>query len=104
MTEHRDAIGKFIIPDDLLETTRKYVPPTIENEVDTSTETPWGNIDISDGPKIWTIVKQIKSSDGKSVHTIERKERNLRCSCQSFKIRKVGSCKHTKLVAKELGL
>lgn len=97
MSSFKDSLGGFIIPPHLLEAAAKYAtenPTTAGGIFDT-------RITSTDD---WSTVKVIKSSSSDATHRVLRKGNELRCTCQGFKIGKKGFCKHTKLVAKELGL
>ncbi len=96
MNTFRDRLGGVNIPDYLFEKIKDYVPPPAKVEP----ERP--KIDF--GPADWTLVKTFNSSKGSSVHRVEQKGRELRCTCQGFRIQKKGYCKHTELVKRELGL
>ena len=89
-----DNLGGVFIPEHLIALAQKYVPDVKPNE----------NGKFDPGPTIWTLVKTFNSSKGNSTHRVERKENELRCTCQGFKIQKKGYCKNTKQVAKELGI
>jgi hypothetical protein len=95
MTNYSDRLGGVIIPDFLFEKVKDYVPPA-------RVETP--EPVVIDGPADWMLVKTFNSSKGSSVHRVEQKGRELRCTCQGFRIGKKGYCKHTEMVKKELGL
>jgi len=95
MTIYRDNLGHFYIPPHLLELSEKYVPE----------QSTYEQVFAPDpGPAVWTVVKSFKASKGTATHTVERKGNELKCSCQSFRIQKTGSCKHTVAVADELGI
>jgi hypothetical protein len=95
MSNYHDRLGGVIIPDFLLDKVKEYVPP-----VPTNIPEPV----VIDGPADWTLVKTFNSSKGNSVHRVEQKGQELRCTCQGFRIQKRGFCKHTEQVKKELGL
>ena len=99
MSKYRDELGAFHIPPDLMERIRDYVPPAPKFDKDT----PW-EVETDDGPTDWTLVETFNSSNGFSVHRVERKRNELRCTCQSFRIQKKGRCKHTDEVKRKLGI
>lgn len=44
----------------------------------------------------WETVAQYPSSSGSAIHTVSKNDNgDVRCTCQSFRIRKTGACKHT---------
>lgn len=57
---------------------------------------------IEDITMTWKIVKKNKASKGTAIHTIEVNDEDgsIRCTCQSFKIRK-DICKHIVQYTKE---
>lgn len=96
MTQYRDNLGTFYIPDHLWEKTANYVPEksVVQDEFDA----------LFEDTKTWSVVKVIKSTSSNATHRVERRGNELRCTCQGFRIGKKGFCKHTKEVAKELGI
>ena len=98
MTQYRDNLGTFIIPDKLMERVMNYVPPV---EEDLSPADLFDEFADSD---MWKLVKVIKSTSSNATHRVERRGNELRCTCQGFRIGKKGYCKHTQQVAKELGI
>lgn len=42
----------------------------------------------------WQVVAEYEGSNG-ARHTVERNGNEYRCTCQGFRIRKRGYCKHT---------
>ena len=93
---HRDRLGSFILPTHLMDAIRNYVPPAL-------VQTPEYTVDPTTGG-VWIEIKTFKSTKGSSIHTVSRRGDELKCTCQGFRIQKKGSCKHTTLVAQELGL
>ena len=48
----------------------------------------------------WYIAEQYRGSNGRSLHTVETDGHGgYRCTCQGFRIRKTGECKHTRQAA-----
>jgi hypothetical protein len=98
MIDFVDLLGPCHIPDKLFEISEKYQPP--EPAFDDGT--PWQTSD--NGPDAWTLVETFNSSKGNSVHRVERRYNELRCTCQGFRIGKRGHCKHTDIVKQKLGI
>jgi len=97
----KDGLGGFKIPEHLLKKAEEYSPPVVEDDA----VYPYYADDYSEElPGDWTVVKSFNASKGNSIHRVERKGNDLRCTCQGFRIRKLGYCKHTEIVKKELGL
>lgn len=106
MNEFSDKLGRFYIPDHLRKSIIEYTGSLDRGEFkprSIDAQMPW-SIEPDPGPNVWTVVKTLNSSSGNSIHTIERKFNELRCTCQSFKIQKTGSCKHTEAVKAELNI
>lgn len=97
MTQYKDHLGTVVITTEMLEAARNW-RPTITPVTVTSPSS------IQTGPLDWTVVQTFNASKGSSIHTVERKDNDLKCSCQGFRIRKLGYCKHTEIVKKQLGL
>lgn len=97
MPNYHDKLGGVTIPDFLIDKVKEYVPPVKPTKKSEPSR-------HDDGPADWTLVKTFKSSKGNSVHRVEQKGRELRCTCQGFRIQKKGYCKHTEHMKRELGL
>jgi len=93
----RDFLGEVELPDHLLDLVKeesvrieKQDAQRKAKEAEAAAKAPTNG---------WKLVEKRKGSSG-SVHTIEYLRNafgdvQLRCTCQSFKIRKQGRCKHT---------
>lgn len=90
-----DALGEVRISEMLAASLATYTP--------TTGASPAAKSKVYDATDlVWKVVSRVNASNGKSVHTIEYRRVNgeveLKCTCQDFKIRKTGECKHTRAI------
>lgn len=84
--EFRDKLGGVIISPELLARAKAFVPPVVAQPsvvIEEPTET---------GP--WECVYTQLGSDQKTIHRVEQRGKEVRCTCMDFRIHKNKNCKH----------
>jgi hypothetical protein len=116
MTDGKDFIGHFHIPDHLIRLAQSQAVQAPQPE--SPVEQVSSYLDRFDFV-MWKSVKTFPSSNNKSIHTVSvRKQRypfgkkntpsskaeylEYKCTCQAFRIQKKGHCKHTDAVKAEI--
>lgn len=92
--EFRDKLGGVILDPALVARTNAYVPPVVI----TPAPEP-----IKEETVPWTCIhSQLSETDKKTIHRVEQRGKELRCTCQDFRLRKNPNCKHIR-AAKDAG-
>ena len=92
--EFRDKLGGVVLDPALIARTNAYVPPVVEEPVAPP-------VVEETGP--WSCIhSQLSETDKKTIHRVEQRGKELRCTCQDFRLKKNANCKHIQ-AAKDQG-
>jgi hypothetical protein len=84
--EFRDKLGGVILHPELIAKTAAYTPPELP-PVPEVIEDP-----APTGP--WECIHQKLDSDQKTIHRVEQRGKEIRCTCKDFRLNKNANCEH----------